>query len=276
MGYCTIEDVYRTAGITLTVVSEPDIRKFIKSAEIEVDRITFSTHWNVEDYGTATAGASSTLTDTGKSWQTNEFAGQSLWIYGGTGNGQIRKILSNTATVLTVSAAWDTNPSTDSTYRIIYTASDPYVSEELRDGDESKTLFLENYPLVLLESVSIDSTDVTTSTVYTYKDMGKIVLSSDSEKTYWASTKPQLNDLAYWFGVYPINQDAKRLTELKAAIMALRKQEGSTYDTPSTYSAPEGSFTVGQAYINIETAINSLSKEEAEVIARIPKYPAID
>ncbi len=71
------------------------------------------------DTGTATAGANSSLTDSTKSWTTNAYSGQMLHLTGGTGSGQYRKILSNTATALTIEATWATNPSTDTTYEIV-------------------------------------------------------------------------------------------------------------------------------------------------------------
>lgn len=75
------------------------------------------------DSGTASAGAAATLTDGSKSWAVNAYAGQVLKITGGTGAGQIRSIVSNTATVLTISTSsaddWDTNPDNTSTYQII-------------------------------------------------------------------------------------------------------------------------------------------------------------
>jgi hypothetical protein len=70
------------------------------------------------DAGTATAGAASTLTDSTKAWATNRWANYVVRILHGTGRGQTRIISSNTATVLTLQNAWDTNPSTDSVFAI--------------------------------------------------------------------------------------------------------------------------------------------------------------
>ena len=67
---------------------------------------------------TATAGAASTLTDTVKTWPVNGWANSQVRIVSGTGAGQIRSIASNTANVLTVSAAWTVNPDATSVYRI--------------------------------------------------------------------------------------------------------------------------------------------------------------
>ena len=68
--------------------------------------------------GTATAGASTTLTNSAKSWVVNMWANYQVRIVSGTGAGQIRTIASNTATVLTVSSSWTVNPDATSVYKI--------------------------------------------------------------------------------------------------------------------------------------------------------------
>jgi hypothetical protein len=67
--------------------------------------------------GTATSGSNTTLVQTGKTWAVNQWANYQVRIVGGTGAGQIRPIVSNTADTLTVSG-WNTNPDTTSTYSI--------------------------------------------------------------------------------------------------------------------------------------------------------------
>jgi len=74
--------------------------------------------------GKATAGAGTTLTDSGSgqyggTWTTNQWTGWKIRILRGTGQGQVRAIASNTATVVTVSIGWDINPDTTSEY-VIY------------------------------------------------------------------------------------------------------------------------------------------------------------
>lgn len=68
--------------------------------------------------GTATAGAASTLTNSGKAWTTNQWTNFQIRITAGTGAGQVRSIASNTGTVITVSSAWTTNPDATSQYAI--------------------------------------------------------------------------------------------------------------------------------------------------------------
>ena len=79
--------------------------------------------WLNSDYyefatGTATAGGASTLTNSAKTWTTNQWTNYQIRIVSGTGAGQIRTIASNTGTVITTSAAWTTTPDATSVYSI--------------------------------------------------------------------------------------------------------------------------------------------------------------
>jgi hypothetical protein len=68
--------------------------------------------------GTATAGGASTLTNSAKTWTTDQWKNAQVRIVSGTGAGQIRTIASNTGTVLTTSSAWTTQPDATSVYNI--------------------------------------------------------------------------------------------------------------------------------------------------------------
>ena len=68
--------------------------------------------------GTATAGAASTLTNSAKTWTVNQWTSFQIRITAGTGLGQFRTIASNTATVITTTAAWTTTPDATSVYTI--------------------------------------------------------------------------------------------------------------------------------------------------------------
>lgn len=72
------------------------------------------------DNGTADAGAgNSELDDTAKAWSVDMWNGGFVWIYKGTGMGQIRAITDTTATKLTLGAAWTVNPDATSLYVIV-------------------------------------------------------------------------------------------------------------------------------------------------------------
>ena len=83
---------------------------------------------SVNDSGTVASATSTTLTDSTKTWTTNQWDGQTVMITAGPGFDQVREITSNTATVLTVDPAWTTNPTAASSY-------------EIADGDVHKKLF---------------------------------------------------------------------------------------------------------------------------------------
>jgi hypothetical protein len=274
MSYCSTSEVYAACKLDDTVVPEATVTAIIKSAEKQVDRFTYTTYWSEEDSGTATAGDDAELTDDTQSWDDNAYANMYAWIHSGTGSGQIRKISSNTSDTLTLDRDWSTNPDDTSEYRIIYAASDPYFSDSI-DGTGTATFFAVNYPIRLLESLSIDDTSVTTTNVFIYTKQGKLQLSEDAEERYFLNSKPQQVDLAYWFGVYPLPEEVKRYTIVCAAMGTLAAQTGGTYATPSTYSLPEGSVTVGQAYVNIRETFNMLKNEKEALERVLEKYGVI-
>jgi len=69
--------------------------------------------------GTATGGTTTTITDTGKAWTVDEFAGKAIVLTSGTAGGDVRKIVSNTATEITVDEAFSAVPDGTTTY-VVY------------------------------------------------------------------------------------------------------------------------------------------------------------
>jgi hypothetical protein len=92
------------------------------------------------DSGTATGGAATTLTDTGKTWVTNQWVGATAYVTGGTGSGSSGPVSSNTPTVLTVSGWTGTAPAASSTYVIFRSTATKWVYRvdhgiSLNDGE---------------------------------------------------------------------------------------------------------------------------------------------
>lgn len=100
-----------TDGIAPAAVIGTDSKLLSTPSWIDSDYVAFAT-------GTATAGGASTLTNSSKNWTVNSWTNYQIRIVSGTGAGQIRTIASNTATVITVSANWATNPDNTSVYSI--------------------------------------------------------------------------------------------------------------------------------------------------------------
>lgn len=98
------------SGVVKTVVGASHDRCYYLNSG-ELDGIS------AEKSGTATAGTSSTLTNSsGAFGSSSECVGASVVIYDGTGVGQQRRITSHTSTTLTVSPNWTTTPDTTSKY----------------------------------------------------------------------------------------------------------------------------------------------------------------
>jgi hypothetical protein len=68
--------------------------------------------------GIATGGTSTTVVDSGAAWVVNAYAGRYVNVGFDSGAGGVRAIVSNTATALTVSPAFDVTPVATDTYRI--------------------------------------------------------------------------------------------------------------------------------------------------------------
>jgi len=270
--YVDISEVRAVIGVTDTsVISDATITQAIQFAEDEIDRLTFTTYYPVEISGTATAGAATTITDSSKTWTTNAYAGYAVYIYSGTGKGQIREIVSNTATALTV-ATWATNPDATSKYIITYLNKQTLTI----DGTGSYAILLQDYPIVQVDSLEIEGTAIDSDDYVVYSETGKIVLKNTASQTYFtqpiANLYPQEIEITYHWGVLPelkrgsisLNRVIKRATCLIAGLQCFTYQMGGTYDDLSTFSLPEFSGSIGQAYVNIKGVIDSLQKELEE------------
>ncbi len=100
--------------------------------------------------GKAESGTSTTLTDNNKTWNVDEWKDRFIGISAGTGNGQKRIVLSNTADEITVSSAWTTTP--DNTSQYVISDYNSWVVSGAPIGDRS----LHNYTSP--NSVGITST----------------------------------------------------------------------------------------------------------------------
>jgi uncharacterized delta-60 repeat protein/RHS repeat-associated protein len=89
----------------------------IKSVSLRRKQWTYTTAAS----GTADSSANTTLTDAERTESSDVFAGKLIVIISGTGKGQVRTISSfNPSTdTITISAGWNTNPNTTSTYEIV-------------------------------------------------------------------------------------------------------------------------------------------------------------
>lgn len=271
--YCTSDDAFRASGLTTSEITTNNMLLFIREAEREVDRYANNTYWSEQDDGTATSAGTSTFTDSTKSWVSDEYIGDLVWIYKGIGVGQVRKIDDNDGTNLTIATAWTTTPDSSSKYRLIHTATDPY-EEMLEDGDDTDTLFLDKYPVHAFDFIASYGITIQTSNIYHYKDRGKLVLKNTAEKAYWDS-RPQAVHIQYYYGVYPLPWNIRRLTAIIAALKALIHQIGGTFDDVTSYSIPDFTASKGEPYTNIRETVLKLTLEMKTIKSEMVRYRSI-
>lgn len=116
------------SGQTRTVVSVQNANQLTVSPAFTAAPAAGDAYSIEMQSDTATAGTTTTLTDSKQAWPVNRFANHDVIIVSGTGAGQRRRIASNTATALTLAAAVTGNtgtgpfspaPAADSVYRIV-------------------------------------------------------------------------------------------------------------------------------------------------------------
>lgn len=260
----TPDEVRRLIGVDNSVISDADANALIEIAQAEVERQTHTDFLVAQADSTATSGDTSTVNDTNASYTADEWnsdenlvGGYAVWIYSGTGSGQIRTITNNTDTALTVSPVFSTAPDNTSKYRII---KNTYHNETF-SGDGTEVYFTEYYPIKEIVSIEIDSTSITESYVYNTGSMGKLELGSSAEKSTWDDNYPLLCNIKYYSGVYPVPSIVEKYCAILAAIYCAEYMIGSTYTFATSYSHPDISISKGVPYPHFEKVFNSLVKK---------------
>lgn len=270
--YCGTADVYRHAGIGSDVVPSANVIEFIQEAEVDVDAITQTTYWKLAHSSTATGGAIGSVTTTGLT--ADEHIGNVIKLTTGDGS-DYRMITDNSATVVTVDRDWTTTPTSTSTYQIFHCGTPPY-KDETQDGDGQYTTYLEEFPLVSLESLTIDGTTITTDSVYQYADSGQITLKSSAEYTNFKAAKQSVN-AKYWFGVKDQYKNdvpllVRKYVAIVATLMTLIYQIGGTYDDITLFKLGPMEGSLGEPYTNIREAVLKLTLERDRIVKKLAIY----
>ena len=255
---------FPSTGAPLT---DAQIEDFILDSQEEIEQLYNTRFGHVETNGTADGDYSTTtFSDSTQAWTESAYVGQVAWITGGTGIGQYREVSANDATKITVTPIFTTTPDATSTYKIVDLE---YIDESV-DGTGEKTQFTKHFPLINLNALTIDSTDITTTYVYQYKDAGELVLSSSAETRFFTDTYPQLIDLKYVFGVYPIPRIIQRLCILLAGMKTVAAKVSGSYSDFATVSLPGGiSGSKGQPYVNLQAGIREMRLEVNNIIDKV-------
>jgi hypothetical protein len=227
-------------------------------------------------FGTATAGGAKTLTDSGKTWGTNSFAGATVKIISGTGSGQTKTIASNTATVLTVDGNWKTNPSTDSVYEVYLRATSSSgtatagSTTSLTDGNAAwGTNMWHGYTLEIDTGTgSPQSLTVTTNTATVLSFAA--ATAPDATSTYKLYRGASENVINAGVGCYEYGQSAvKETTTVRTGSNALRISGAGYIDFAVPVNATSTTITIyaryDSAYSGTLPSINIVNGTECGV-----------
>jgi hypothetical protein len=265
MTYVTVQAVkdaidFPTVGAPLT---DDQILANIISAEQEIEEIYHTKFGNVEVSSVATSGTLSTIVDTTKTYTTDQFVGYVVWVYAGTNEGEYREVIGNNATTLIVGEPFPSAIDNTSYFRITKLG---YMDEKV-DGSGVRYQFTRMQPLIKLNYLEIDNVVNNVDEVFIYKDTGRLLLSGNSNSSYFSKARPQQVRMKYIYGVYPIPEIIKRLCVLIAAIRTTTAQVAGTYDKFATVSLPGGlSGSKGQPYVNIQSAVTNLQQEARGIV----------
>jgi len=102
------------ARVNLNATSQTLVEQALRAVLSDADAAALAKR----DSGAPEAVGLNTLTDLDKAWANNEWRGYIVNITQGTGSGQVRRIVSNTAQTLTLNSNWATTPDATSRYRI--------------------------------------------------------------------------------------------------------------------------------------------------------------
>ncbi len=265
MTFCSIQDVKDAINFPSDGAPLEDsvIGGFIKDSEEEIENIYKTKFGNIEQSGTADGDyATTTLSDSSKGWAIDTYVGYVVWIYGGTGSGQYSEIQSNTATKLTFNAV-TTTPDVTSTYRIVKLG----YKDETIDGTGTDEMFVRYQPLINLNALTSDSITIDPDDVYKYYDAGKLKLKIAADSSWFSDSNPQLVNVKYIYGVYPMPTIIKRLCIAISGIRTLTAQIAGTYDDFTAITLP-GGFTgsKGEPYVNIQASLNFLQGEARGIV----------
>lgn len=155
------------------------------------------------------------------------------------------------------------------------------VSEEYY-GNNKKSLFLDNYPIVSITSLTVGGTSVTTSYIDIVNETGKITLTNSAEAakfTLPSSESPEQEDrnvaVTYVWGNSTSPYWLKRLAECIAGIMILTTQTGGTYDDLTSYSLGDLTASLGEPYTNIRQTVMYLREEIDRIMSNVKKNVAV-
>ena len=152
---------------------------------------------------------------------------------------------------------------------------EPTQISEKYAGDDSNILILRKYPVISVDSLSIDGTAVTPDNIDIWEKIGKLILTNTAEKTTFQSESDghRSTEVTYTYGETEPPQNVKRLTECIAATQILIAQTGGTYNDITSFNIGGIEAAIGEPWTNIENAMKRLQLEIKDLKKQIRVQP---
>jgi hypothetical protein len=224
--------------------------------------------------GTSTGSNDAThLYDTGRAWAVNAKVGGQVVIAQGTGAGQTRTILANTATGVTVAPAWGTTPDATSTYTLtrggtstgsntastLHDTTQGWTTNALvgwrlwltggRGADQTAVISSNTATILTLATAWIVTPDATTT--YTLAEQGTSTGSNTGTTLHdttraWPTTSRKGGTVAITAGTGA--GQSRPISSNTGTVLTVTPAWGTVPDATSTYSlVPGGTSTGGNA-----------------------------
>lgn len=227
----------------------------VSNVRTDIQSVTTNVQYQNTDYGTATSGGASTLTDSNKNWEVDVFKDFLVRVVSGDGAGEVATIASNTATQLTITGTWGTNPSSGSIYVILGSATGSGGGSSSLDAEyespidftvtrnDTGSVDISAYPFTVSGSSNIkyvQAIDTTNNLALTYQQgVNDIALIWDSANDritiYEAGSK--ISDIAADYDEFIVGIDADKKAYdsaqdiLKVTEQALRRMDYTDFQT---------------------------------------------
>lgn len=183
------------------------------------------------DISNITSASQVTLSKSGATWNTNQFHGGLVLITSGVGVGQLRSVVSNTATQIVISRAWDTLP----------ISANAIVAKSI--GDSKIRGF--GYIKFLVSAAGNTYVDIsgTTLTAYAYRGGILSITSGTGIGQRWEIADNTISRV-YINGTFNPNPDTTSYVEIEAPAQMVEEYRSGTAFTASTVVVVPGNHSL--------------------------------
>jgi hypothetical protein len=225
------------------------------------------------DAGTLTSAVGRVVTDTSKTWQVNRWANYALRIIAGTGDGQMRQIMSNGADSLVLYDNWNIQPDNTSIYAIQSYTDDMLITVGgnaetfLYRVGQSDTVshgrILDEGTVQAACAFSVDGTSTASHVVYEQKP---VAISTLAGTTTITATTPQPHQykVGQWVSIRGVTSAAADVYNVTGKVLIATVPSSTTF-TYTPFAAGTGTYQYSENATIGVSVLPDASKFHADV-----------